>query len=64
MEMSKDYHVNGKTAFIKAAEYYALEAEIYDKNKIEWLAKRASVDKTRCQCRAMDSAQIGIKEVS
>ncbi len=48
----EDYYVKGKVAFIKAAKNYASEAEIYDKNRIELLAKRAKADELWCRRRA------------
>jgi len=46
-----DYYVKGKAAFMKAMENYASEAEIYDKNQIDFLAKRARADGLWCQRR-------------
>jgi molybdopterin-guanine dinucleotide biosynthesis protein A len=54
VKMREDYHVKGKVAFRKAAENYASEAEIYDKNQIEFLSKRARTDRLWCQRRIND----------
>jgi molybdopterin-guanine dinucleotide biosynthesis protein A len=51
-ELSKDYHVKGKAAFLKAARNYGLEAETYNKNHIGFLAKHAKMDQSWCQQRA------------
>jgi len=40
----KDYYVQSKIAFTKAAENYELEAEFYEKNQLSFLAKRAKTD--------------------
>jgi molybdopterin-guanine dinucleotide biosynthesis protein A len=54
VKMREDYWVKGKIAFTKAAEDYASEAEIYDKNQIEFLSKRARADRLWCQRRVSD----------
>lgn len=54
VKMREDYYVKGEVAFIKAAENYASEAEIYDKNQIEFLSKRARADRLWCQRRVND----------
>jgi len=51
-ELRKDYKIKNKALFIKAAQNYGLEAEIYAKNNISFLAKHARTDQLWCQQRA------------
>jgi molybdopterin-guanine dinucleotide biosynthesis protein A len=43
-KMRGKYHMKAKLAFMKAAENYCLEAEIYEKKHVDFLAKRARSD--------------------
>jgi len=51
VKMRRDYYVKGKAAFMKAMENYVSEAEVYGKNQIDFLAKRARADGLWCQRR-------------
>lgn len=44
MRLKKEYHVKSKIAFKKAAENYGLEAEFYEKNQLNFLARRAKTE--------------------
>jgi len=50
-EFKKDHYMKGKVAFMRAAQNYGLEAEIYEKNQVGFLAKRARADGSWCQRR-------------
>jgi molybdopterin-guanine dinucleotide biosynthesis protein A len=51
-KLMKDYNIKSKTTFMKAAQNYGLEAEIYTKNNISFLAEHARTDQLWCQQRA------------
>ncbi len=44
---------DGKEAFVKAADNYRLEAELYEENRCMLLAERALADKAWCESWAM-----------
>lgn len=50
-KMREYCYVKGRAAFMKAAENYASEAEVYEKNHVDFLARRARADELWCQRR-------------
>lgn len=48
VEVTRRYRLKGETAFMKAAQNYASEAEFYAKNRIDFLAKHAREDEFWC----------------
>ena len=50
----------GETAVLKAAKNYALEAVTYDANSLPFLARRARDNKSWCELRACEKAELSI----
>jgi molybdopterin-guanine dinucleotide biosynthesis protein A len=53
MKMKEDNYVKSKAAFKKAAENYGLEAEVYEKNQVGFLVKRARTDEMWSSSRSL-----------
>lgn len=54
VEAMKRYRLKGEAALVKAAQNYSSEAQFYDKNHIDFLAKHAREDELWCK-RAIDA---------
>jgi molybdopterin-guanine dinucleotide biosynthesis protein A len=52
-EVATELDFEGKEAFLKAANSYRMEAEIYEENRCRLLAERALADKAWCESWAM-----------
>jgi hypothetical protein len=52
-ELVTELDFEGKEVFLKAADDFRLEAELYEEHNCRFLAERARADKSWCEARAM-----------